>query len=448
MMEMHMKKLKLQDVAWALLVLQCVAVFFLMRPWQPNSDSTEYLQLAQALSNGAYGSVTPAGFEPEALRPPGYPLFLWLNLHVAHLPIAGVIVLQLLMYLASLYLVARYLRKRAIPPLLFLTLAVGYIFAAVYSSAVLAEAPAMLALTSAAVLLAGGEPGWRRLAAIGLICGLAILTRPDLLLLPVVVAGVVAGGAIWTKRIRQDFWKAAVPLVAAGLVLLPYSLWNYDKFGRLSPLPVAGAVGTSLYLSTWSHLPLEDLNALYRGEVTPRAREAGLGTAVAAVNREIGAPELTAPWTPYSYKTREQQIRATRVLAAAAVERIRADPGMYLRHVASNVWRLWNTSEYPARTPLPAEMALRLFSALVAALGLIGAGMSFLRVRDWPLPAGPAAILLYLPAVHVWLHTEARYTAPARPLLLMFAAVFLIWAWNRSGAGRFLPVRLQRMLGQ
>ena len=56
--------------------------------------------------------------------------------------------------------------------------------------------------------------------------------------------------------------------------------------------------------------------------------------------------------------------------------------------------------------------------AAAAVLGSHGQGLR--AVRGGLLPA--AALLLYMPAIHIWLHTEARYTAAARPLLLMFAA--------------------------
>jgi hypothetical protein len=46
--------------------------------------------------------------------------------------------------------------------------------------------------------------------------------------------------------------------------------------------------------------------------------------------------------------------------------------------------------------------------------------------------APAVALLLYLPAIHIWLHTEARYTAEARPLLLMFVAVFVSFIVSRS----------------
>jgi hypothetical protein len=56
------------------------------------------------------------------------------------------------------------------------------------------------------------------------------------------------------------------------------------------------------------------------------------------------------------------------------------------------------------------------------------------RRRDF-VPA--AVLLLYLPAIHIWLHTEARYTAAARPLLLMFAGFFLsLWLTRRPFTAR------------
>jgi hypothetical protein len=409
-------------------------------------DSAEYLRLASSLHQGSYGSVTANGLEPEALRPPGYPAFLWLLIYGLRFPLALVVATQLLMYLASLWLIARSQRHEKYLPQMFLVLAAAYVFAPLYISAIMAEGVATLAVTCVAVLVAvrEGRIGLR-LTAIGLICGIAALFRPDLILLPVWVSGVLGLQVLWERRSALltsvtvgGVLKAAIPTAVAMAVLLPYAAWNYKTFERFSPLPVGGAVGNSLYLATWQNvLPPEDLNALYQKQATPNAQRAGLIEEVSRLNTEIGAHPLTAPWFPGEYPDRATQIRSGQVFGRAAVQRIRERPADFAWHVVSNgVWRLWNTSRYPPYTPAIAILPLMLLSGIIGVLGIAGVVLTLIRPRNWPLSSIQALVFLYLPLVHVWLHTEARYTAPVRPLLLLYAAVTLLWIWRALRARR------------
>jgi hypothetical protein len=61
-----------------------------------------------------------------------------------------------------------------------------------------------------------------------------------------------------------------------------------------------------------------------------------------------------------------------------------------------------------------------------------GVTLSLLNARDWPLRPTPAFVMLYPWVVHLPMHLEARYTAAARPLLIMFAAMTLSWFIRRA----------------
>jgi hypothetical protein len=433
---------RLQAALWIAFISQLVLVFFGTMPWMTN-DSPRYLELAQALADWKFGSVTSEGFQPEAITPPGYPALLGILLHGLGMSIAAVVAAQLAIYALCAFLLDRAVRKEdAGLANLFLLAVAGYVIGPAYVSSIMAEAFATLALTIIALVLMGREPFTpKQLAAVGLVSGLASLFRPDLLLLPALI-GLIAffQEPRGQRAILRRAVRGAVPILAAILVLLPYAAWNSANFGRFSPVPRAGAVGTSLYLATWQRqLPLADLNALHEGRITPRAERAGLGREVVRLNSEIGAPALTAVWSPMAYRTRETQIRSTDVTLKAALERIKVDPGNYMHHVVANIWDLWNTSHYPESVPAFVRIALTVISAVATILGLCGAALGLLGVRGWPLTRGVALLLLYLPAVHIWLHTEARYTAPARLLLLLHGAAFAWWLWQRylKNAKRF-----------
>lgn len=433
---------------WAAIALQIAAVFVATRPWL-RTDSERYLELAANLAAGSFGSQTPEGFKPEAITPPGYPALLTLFLHILRLNIGAVVAIQLAAYAAGVFLIDRFARReRPLLANLFLFAVAGYVVAPLYVGAIMAEGFALLALTLVALAVAGsGRLPLTRIAVAGAVSGAATLIRPDLLLLPVAIGvAAILAEPRGNGLLRRFALPLAVPVLAAGIVLLPYAAWNAANFGRWTPLPRAGAVGTSLYLATWQRkLSLESLNAVYDGKVTEDAERAGLRGELVRLNRAIGAPPLTAVWNPMMYPTRTTQIRTNEVLLPAALERIRADPANYGEHVVRNVWDLWNISAYPDAIPPAVRTILAAISAAATLLGLGGAALGLIGVRGWPLTRGPALVMLYLPGLHLWLHTEARYTAPARLLLLLHAAALLWWAWDRfakraDGATRDAPV--------
>lgn len=428
----------LTRLLWAGIVLQACAVFYVCRPWMRSDDSRRYLELAASLAAGRFGTVTGAGFQTEAIWPPGYPLFLWFLHHKLALPIAGIVLLQLGMYLASLRLLSRFLVARAVPAAPFLVLAAAYVLTPLYIAAVMSEGLATLALTWFALALSSERLSPLRLVAIGAVSGLVTLVRPDFLLLPLLAGGmVVLRGLHERHSLAPLAGKALIPLLTAAALLTPYAAWNAAHFGKFSPIPAASAIGTSLYLATWQEkLPAEDLDALYDQRATDAVKRSGLAAEVERLNGQIGAPPLVAPWNPMNYDTVAAQMRSTKVLRRAALERIKADPADYLSHVVLNGWRLWNTSRYPSLVPAPIAWGLVALSSIVTVLGLLGAALSLLRAGGWPLPAAQALVLLYPAAIHVWLHTEARYTASVRLLLLMNAAAFLWWAFERLSRRR------------
>ena len=416
---------------WAVIVAECIGAFLLIRP-APFGDSVHYLALADNLQSGRYGTVTAAGFEPDPLRPPAYPILLWFLQHVIGLPLSGVIALQLGAYAGTLALVQAYLRSIRINPVIFLAGAAIYPFPLIYSSYLFTEAWTTLLLTAAALLVAvRRSPAFY--AAAGALTALAALFRADLVLMPLVLFAVVLTVELLAgSRRLAALIKAILPVVAAGLVLLPYAAWNYSKFDAFTPMPRAGAVGTSLYLSTWQRkMTYEDLWDAHYHRAPPGSKAAALVEGFAAVNRSIGAPEDIVAFDPWAYPTVALRIAASKAFVKAAIERIEADPATYAKHVLFNSWELWNTKKYPPGTPLLVEAGLKFVSWAVFLLSIAGMIAAVLRPKRWALPWTLVPVTLYPAAIHVWLHTEARYTASARILLLLFAAAFVGWAIRR-----------------
>jgi len=421
---------------WALILIQCLGVAWKLPPWIAG-DSPSYLELAGNLARGFYGEVLENRIQPDVLRPPGYPLILYFLLSVCHLSKAAVIALQLGLYVSTLGLIDRFLIARGIPTNPFLLLAAIYPFGAIYSAGFMTEPWAMLGFTIVALSLAKSEMTLVRAAVCGLIAGGLGLLRTDLLPVPLLFSGIIALRALRGRIPRASgFSSAALALVAAAVMLVPYAAWNQAKFGKFSPSPMAAAVGSSLYSAYWQErLSNDTLSAFYSGRITQPLVDSGYLSEVTALNKSFGAPPLAAPVNPVAYPNNATRVTTNIVFGKAALDHFKREPSLYLKHVAKNVWYLWNTSEYPG-IPWFVVLFLQISSGLVLLLG-----MSFAALNIWlgrgafGLPRSLTLTLLYPFLLHVPLHLEARYTAVARPLLLMFAGIMLVViARHLSGA--------------
>lgn len=416
---------------WVAIVVQALLVAWSMRPWE-GGDTPAYLDLANGLAHGFYGTTLSDGPMPDVLRPPGYPLLLWFLLHVWGLPAAGVVLLQVGIYLLTIFLIDRWLARKGVNLIAFRVLAASYPFAAAYSAQILTEAWAMLTFTLVVLLVADERFDVRRLTAAGVIAGIAALIRTDLLLIPIFIGGLIVWRAMKDKHgLKWAVPRTAAVFLASATILLPYSLWNLSNFGILTPAPLATAFGHSLSSAYWQEkLRPNDFYAFMKGTVTRGAVESGWVADVRRANISIGAPPLTSPDNPIRYPTNETRVRSSAALGRAVMQRIESDPGTYIKHVVKNTWLLWNSSRYPG-LPKLAQAILIFISYFVFFAGMLGVVLTLARPKSWPVQPAAALLFLYPWLVHLPMHLEARYTAAARPLLLMFASLAVMWVVNR-----------------
>jgi hypothetical protein len=406
-----------------LLSLEATVIAYLRAPWM-TADSLVYVALGNSIVHGKYGTDFP-----DVLRPPGYPLVV-AAFHWA--PPTVLIALQLLLVVISLSLLDRFLAARGSDPLLFRLLSLLYPLPLLYAAAIMTEGWTTFFVTAAAFLLCVTDLTILQLAIAGVAIGLAALMRTDLILLPIFV-----GAALLWRRVSLG--RALLPLLCSGLVLLPYALWNNANYSIMSPAPLASAAGNSLYLATWqAELPAKDIQSIYSAP-TKAAFNSGLVAEIASINRKLGAPATVAPFNPAVYSTRAQQMASSPVAAQYAIKRIKNDPAHYVGHLFTNLFTLWNSSA--STIPRLAAPPLLIISALMWLFGWFGVTAS---IRDRSL-APAIACMVYATAVHLPLHSEARYTASFRVLLIMFSAVgiraFSTWisAGRREKSGHDDP---------
>lgn len=391
-------------------------------PWT-NGDSRRYLALAESFKNGhGYGLITDIGFEPEGMRMPGYPIFIFIGKIIGGNSNFAVILLQAVLYFASIWLVWRITVKLfgQKSGFIFLGLSAIYPFIMYSVGQISPEVPTVF-LVSLAVFLVLEMSTWRVIAATALL-GASAYFRPNLIFLTVVffISLLIAN--------RRNWQKSLLVVAIAVLIASPFALRNYALFGKLTPIPILGATGNSLMLATWSSRI--SFNSLIRYgmmdkyDITDELRHSGMLEQIAGINRQIGVPEDTSFTSMEAYPTNETKMKADELLRQAAYRNISENPLGYARVVVSNSVRMWFTSQLPDNYPRPVKAALVAEGIFVALFGLIGL-ITALRNRDEQtnfvliLLLG---LLLYFVVTLSWSHTEARYTISVRLFVLMFAA--------------------------
>jgi len=269
-----------------------------------------------------------------------------------------------------------------------------------------------------AQLRALGRPSRGRWFATGVLYGLAAITRPNILIVALVVPFVTALGrrlapAAAPVRARAALGEAF--LFAAGLVLpiVPVTLHNALAGGDF--VPIASQGGVNFYIG---NNPVADgYTAIVPG--TRATWWGGHDDAVALAERAEGRPlrasEVSAYWT------------------AEGLAFLRAEPVAALRLYARKLYLFWWGAEisnnehiyFLRRYSLPMQVTLwhaglYVPFGLVAPLAVLGIGLGWVRLRARVVPL-IAYVVLYMISV-VLFFVCARFRLPVVPVLLLFAA--------------------------
>jgi hypothetical protein len=425
----------------ALIVLQAPLLLVAARslsPWR-TGDTPRYLELAENLSTGrGFGTVRDGVYQPEAYRLPGYPLFIATARALGGGGLAPVVTAQAILYVGTLlalwWQVSAAFGTRA--GWSFAALTSVYPFVAASAFQVSPEIPAFCLVTLAVCTLRP-HSFWRSCLA-GLLLGAAAMFRANLVLLGPFLA---AGMLVLFRRARVN---AGALAAAAAVVLAPYMIRNVVLFHTLSPVPVVTSSGISLYLATWQQALPEDALIAFgmKGRVSPELIESGFLADVQRFNGEIGVAPDTPFVSPSSYVRTATMRRADEAFMRAALGRIRSRPGPYLQHVVVNPLRMWVTVHSPRWLPRWAQLAVIGLGVGLVLSAFIGIGLALAREteRAAELARLAAVTVMYFVLTLSWLHTEARYTIPARGVLLMFASYLVAsLTLRRKPLGRTTP---------
>jgi lysophospholipase L1-like esterase len=379
------------------------------------ADSWDYLQAA--------GNIFRHGdfFGPELrdVRLPGYPAVLALTHPLTRLRSDHVVLLQIGFGLAS---VALGLAIGALvgSPLVALTMMAFVGLSPVYllhEHSIMCEAFALtvyLALVLAGLACLRPASGWRSWAALGVLTGLATVTRANMIAL----AATMAVGACvlrWTSGTRglRCLAPALVASVVAFVLVAPWLWRNWSAYGR----PVLyNSAKRNVVMYKSMHAPLDP--------TTPT---------LAKVNRRLKYDVVDYEWL-WRLTTTYPSNRAEKLAGRILAEQIERHPVQHLRQMGETVAGFFGFKGYHLneRTGL-----LFLFRVMVGDVGRMNAlaleSPSAPLVRDWTyVPrAGDT------PATRLFARWGSSYLLPGRAIgsvvVFCMLAAYLLWQAARRG---------------
>jgi 4-amino-4-deoxy-L-arabinose transferase-like glycosyltransferase len=425
------------------------------------TDQNGYLVLGEALSKT--GRFTRYAFHPqfipEVIRTPGYPLFVAavnLTLGPGHLQVA---IAQAFVFAAICLLASGMARLLAGDRA---ALAAGLVCALYptfpyFAALTLSDLFTTLLVTLGLYAwLRAIREGRRWIVAAGVAFAAAAVTRPSFQYLP--VALLLFAGVI-TPRSRVVITRAALMLAVAVAAVAPWMLYILVNFHTVSLSPPAAGIGRNLWEGHWQiAFPGRVQTTLTQLAETTWDRP----TLDRRVEEYAGSVALDpAPMLDYVHQWQDMRRMwdtpkepvaraAARVAADAeygrlALEDIRRDP---IRHLRGRLTRgaalLWVT-EIPVRysdiNRLPVIVIRGLWLAQGLLMVMAAVGIASLWGRWRAEAAVFVGVFVYLTAVHVVLYSEARYTLPARPAMLVLAVIGVqataLSVTHRGWRGRF-----------
>lgn len=439
-----------------LLVVCALAVFnglFFIAYQRPDwnrswSDQDGYRRLGQVLRDTGKFTRFPDAprFVPEVIRTPAYPLFVAAVYSVAGESQTAVAVAQTALFVAICVFVFWMTRPIAGEPVALAAATLTAVFPPLpyFGALVMTELWTAFVFTAAmAALMRALRTGTiLAYAGSGILFGIAALSRPAFALFPLAVGGVVI--VLFTLlrvTARKAYQGVVIMLVAFGVTMSPWFVYNYVNLGRITLSP-AGGVGRGLWEGSWQGVwagriqaELTDLadSTTDRRELDARVE------ALASRERTAAKPMLdyvhqwqdirriwTEPTDPV--ERADARIRADQEYERVALQNLRAEPATDLvRRLARGVFILW-AGELPFRyttiNELPGWLIRMCWSiqALLFAAAIVG------TVGLWRSDRRAEALLLtapiiYITAVHFPLLKEARQSLPSKPVMLLLAAV-------------------------
>jgi len=423
------------------------------------SDQDGYRRLGESLARTGKFTRFPDAptFVPEVIRTPAYPIFVAAIYKVAGESQTAVALAQTVLFVLICLLVFAITRSIAGDGVALGAAALTALFPSIpyFGALVMTEVWTTFLFTAGVWLTLRA---WRdrspwRFAALGFVLAATALSRPAFALYPFALIAAGAMAAIAGMRAPRPVQWAAM-LAAFAIALAPWLAYNYVNLGRITLSP-AGGVGRGLWEGSWQ----ATWPGRIQNELTHLADDIEDRRELDAQVRAVAARERVDPGPMLEYVHQWEDIReiwtrptdpgeraAARVAAdqeygRVAIANVRRDSIAHLvSRLARGVFVLWagdipiRYSEINQTAPIVIRLCWAVQAVLVAGAiaGLVVLARGGRSVEALLL----AAPLLYITAVHFPLLTEARQSLPAKPVVLLLAAIAVAHAFDRSLAGK------------
>jgi 4-amino-4-deoxy-L-arabinose transferase-like glycosyltransferase len=387
----------------------CLAVYLGLRlalvlwvPVEPHSDEQWYFNQAVGIAAGRGYSENHV---PTAYWPVGWPGFLGIVFRLTYpSPFVGEMVNWLCsaaIFVLTLRLGTRLFGEPLVGRLaaLFLTVCPNQIaYVPILGTEVFYSALLLLALD---ILLAGG--GLWRLAAAGVVFGIAALTKAQTVLLPAFLFTLWWLVSLRRGILLSNLAKAAVVYAAMAVVILPWTVRNYDVFGHF------------VLISTNGGLTL-------------------LGGNNPSANGDDTETDPLLKRVPHDVA---DQVAADHLATSLALAWMRQHPAAAISLVPKKIWRLWapdGEAEWAYQAGYSGyDRYWRVFRAvrIVNQAYYLGLMLLFvasigLCIRDRRLPAPEFAtgyaLVLFTTAISMIFSGQSRFHFPMMPWIATYAA--------------------------
>ena len=207
----------------------------------PRGDSGYYYYSAQAITQGHWfidglrWKFLHQGIHASAQHPPLYTLFLAIPSAFGFTTFRDAILASIVIGTATVVVVGLAGRAIAGARIGIVAAFLAAIYANLWVSDALVLSETLTALIVAVLVWVSyrfwKQPSWGNAGTFGLLCGLAALTRGEvLLLLPIVGLPLAIGARTLAPRVRGQ--RLAVMVVAAALPVMPWLTYNISRFDK------------------------------------------------------------------------------------------------------------------------------------------------------------------------------------------------------------------------